>query len=102
MMKDPTDLPGIIETANYAAAQNDRWLFIALLLIFLGAIAFMTRWFMKRMDKMQDQMTAVQDKFNSFLEGKNAELATVIQRNTDALNRCQEAMQRILDLEKGR
>jgi len=36
-MKDPTDLPGLIETTTHIASQTDRWMFVAMLIIFITA-----------------------------------------------------------------
>ncbi len=66
-----------IETINYAAAQNDRWMFVALLVIGLIFVVVLIRFFMQRFDDLQERVDVQQQKF----ERQNSEFVDHLQRN---------------------
>jgi len=42
------DIDKVIEAVDHAAHQDDRWMFVALLVIGLVTIYFLTRYFMRQ------------------------------------------------------
>lgn len=86
-MPDPITIEAVTKTASFAAAQNDRWLFVALLIIFLLAIGFMARWFMARNDSLQVRVDNLQKEFNDFLQTRHSIMAAIVEKNTLVLEK---------------
>jgi hypothetical protein len=79
----------IIKATDHAALKDDRWMFIALLVIGISIFVLLVKWFMARWDssdqrvtQMQDQLNAVRDAHIHYLQGVNEQLATVLAKNT--------------------
>lgn len=68
----------VIETANYAAQQSDRWLFVALLVIGLLCIGVLFKYFTNRLDTLQGRMDAQTQEFMQHLKTANKEMLDVI------------------------
>jgi Na+/melibiose symporter-like transporter len=68
----------VIETANYVAHQSDRWLFVALLIICIGCIWVLFKYFTTRLDILQSRMDAQTTEFMSHLKTANKEMLDVI------------------------
>lgn len=102
----PADL---IKTATYASQQSDRWLFIAMLIIFLLAIGAITRWGMQELAKRDLKIAELSKEINGLWQNhseraiehseKLAELVTsnsqVIANNSMALGHNTEIFGRI-------
>jgi len=82
---DPTDLPGLFETANFMAQQTDRWMFVAMLIIFLICGAWMTRYFTSQIQQARQEFTALSKDFTEHLITTNRELAVLLAGATKAL-----------------
>lgn len=68
----------IVETANYAASQSDRWLFVALLVIGFLCIGVLFKYFTNRLDHLQGRMDSQTTEFMSHLKTANKEMLEVI------------------------
>lgn len=68
----------LIEAANFAAGQSDRWLFVALLIIGISAIGILFRYFTARLDTLQDRMDGQTADFVAHLKTANQEMLAVI------------------------
>jgi hypothetical protein len=68
----------VIETANYAASQSDRWLFVALLVIGLLCIGILFKYFTNRLDHLQGRMDSQTNDFMLHLKTANKEMLDVI------------------------
>lgn len=68
----------VIETANYAASQSDRWLFVALLVIGLLCIGVLFKYFTNRLDHLQGRMDTQTTEFLQHLKTANKEMLDVI------------------------
>ena len=68
----------VIETANYAASQSDRWLFVALLVIGLLCIGVLFKYFTNRLDHLQGRMDTQTNEFMLHLKTANKEMLDVI------------------------
>lgn len=91
-MPDPATLKAVTDTASYVSVQSDRWLFIALLLVFGLAIYAMAKWFMARevamearVDVLQTRIDAQGSAFNDFLINRHSSMTTIVQKNTEVL-----------------
>lgn len=68
----------LFETIGHAAAQSDRWLFVALLVIGISAIGILFRYFTGRLDALQTRMDSQTAEFVSHLKTANQEMLAVI------------------------
>jgi hypothetical protein len=68
----------MLETISHAAAQSDRWLFVALLVIGISAIGILFRYFTARLDTLQDRMDGQTAEFVAHLKTANQEMLGVI------------------------
>jgi hypothetical protein len=68
----------VMETANYAAAQSDRWLFVALLVIGLLAIGVLFKFFTGKIESLQQRMDRQNEDFINHLRTSNKEMLEVI------------------------
>ena len=68
----------MMETISHAAAQSDRWLFVALLVIGISAIGILFRYFTARLDTLQDRMDKQNHDFVTHLTTANPEMLDVI------------------------
>jgi hypothetical protein len=92
----------VIETANYAAMQSDRWLFVALLIIGLLAIGVLFKFFTSRLDNLQQRMDRQTEDFVSHLKTANKEMLEVIAsaqetiaKNTNLIERVERKLELI-------
>lgn len=87
-MSDPvTTTQAIAKVADYAAIQSDRWLFVALLIVFLVAIGFTAKWLMARNDALQSRVDAIQKEFNDFLQNRHSSMAALVEKNSTVLEK---------------
>jgi hypothetical protein len=70
---------------DYASAQSDRWLFVAMLIVFLCAMYFTVRWGMAQLANRDGRIDALNDKLNSYLMTSVEKLSGVIAHNTDVI-----------------
>lgn len=68
----------VIETANFAAQQSDRWMFVALLVIGLLCIGVLFKYFTNRLDTLQGRMDVQTQEFMQHLKTANKEMLDVI------------------------
>lgn len=69
--------------ADHAAAQSDRWMFVAMLAIFLVSMLSLAKWFIGDRKGLADRLTAVTDRHIEH----TAKLSEVVTNNTVAMNR---------------
>ena len=53
------DIDKAISAVDHAVRQDDRWMFVALLVIGLVTIYFLTRYFMRQIAELQHEIAAV-------------------------------------------
>jgi len=68
----------IIETANVAAAQSDRWLFVAMIVIFIFSVYITFKYFTNRIDLLQTRMDEQSTDFIEHLKTANKDMLEVI------------------------
>ena len=61
---NPTDFQNIVD---HAAGANDRWLFIATLLILLGFAGMVIRWLVRRLEQQTQAHAVTLEKFGEVL-----------------------------------
>ena len=85
------DIKTVTDITTFAAGQSDRWMFVALLVIgmvvALTSGVWMTRYFTAELKAARLEFQQLSKIFNAHLLDSQKELAVLIAKNTDALNR---------------
>lgn len=74
-----------IRTTDEVAKHDDRWMFVALLIIGLAAIWFLARYFMREIDRLRKRVDDVHEKFEAHLKSENAEMVSAIARSSHVI-----------------
>ena len=96
MIMSPTD---VIRSVDHAAAQNDRWLFIASLVL-LGLFGvWVVRYFVKQHERLLEDHKQSRECYQESLRGvvaeqsaTNAKLVTCLENNTKVLGACRDEL----------
>src|ERR1043166_34770 len=96
MIISPTD---VIRSVDHAAAQNDRWLFIASLVL-LGLFGvWVVRYFVKQHERLLEDHKQSRECYQESLRGvvaeqsaTNAKLVTCLENNTKVLEECRDEL----------
>ena len=97
-----------LRSVDHAAAQNDRWLFIASLVL-LGIFgAWVVRYFVKQHERLIEDHKEARDTYQESLRGvvaeqsaTNAKLIVCLENNTKVLEECRDEL-RLVRLERNR
>jgi len=89
----------LIRSVDHAAAMNDRWLFIASLLL-LGLFGvWVVRYFVKQHERLLDDHKASRECYQESLRGvvaeqsgTNAKLVVCLENNTKILEECRDEL----------
>ena len=79
------DVNEAIKTIDHAAHQDDRWMFVALLVIGLVTIYFLTRYFMRQIAELQQEIAAVRTEFETHLRTANADMVAALTKSTEVI-----------------
>lgn len=86
---NPTE---VVKIVDHAAAASDRWMFVAMLIIFLVTIGWLTKWGMNQLEKRDARINALSDELSSVrkdhalaMVAQADRFATVVANNTAAL-----------------
>ena len=89
----------LIQAVNEAAAQSDRWLFIASLIVFGVFAAGVMRYFVRQHERLIDDHKQARDAYQDSLRGMvteqsaaNAKLITCLESNTRVLEECRDEL----------
>ena len=92
----PTDLLPLVD---HAAARDDRWLFVASLLVFGVFAAFVMRYFVRQHERLIADHKQARDTYQESLRGMvaeqsaaNAKLITCLESNTRVLEECRDEL----------
>ena len=88
-------MDNVVEAANFAAQQSDRWLFVALLVIGLLCIGVLFRYFTARLDSLQSRMDIQTAEFLSHLKSANKEMLDVIAMANSTISKNSTLLERI-------
>jgi hypothetical protein len=89
------NLDQAITTIDHAAHQDDRWLFVALLMIGLVTIYFLARYFMRQIEDLQDEIAAVRTEFEMHLRTANADMVAALTKSTEVIAHNSAVIERI-------
>jgi hypothetical protein len=84
-----------LKLVNHAALQSPTWHLIALVVIGIGFVIVIFRWFTGRMEKLEGEMKLQSSEFISHLKTANREMLEVIQQNQSTTNRAITIMDRL-------
>jgi uncharacterized membrane-anchored protein YhcB (DUF1043 family) len=79
------DLDKALQAVDHAAHQDDRWMFVALLVIGLVTIYFLTRYFMRQIEELQREIANVRSDFESHLRTANADMVAALTKSAEVI-----------------
>lgn len=74
-----------LKTIDHVSSQDDRWMFIALLVIGLITIRFLTRYFMRQVADLQREIVATRTEFEQHLKTANAEMVAALTKSSEII-----------------
>ena len=93
---NPTEL---IKGVDHAAAMDDRWLFVASLVVFGVFAAFVMKYFVRQHERMIEDHKQARDAYQESLRGivaeqsaGNAKLIICLENNTKVLEECRDQL----------
>ena len=88
-----------LKAVDHAAGMNDRWLFVASLLVFGLFAAFVMRYFVRQHERLIADHKQARDTYQESLRGMvaeqsaaNAKLITCLESNTRVLEECRDEL----------
>ena len=78
-------LDDTLKTIDHASRQDDRWMFIALLVIGLITIRFLARYFMRQVADLQREIVATRTEFEQHLKTANAEMVAALTKSSEII-----------------
>jgi hypothetical protein len=75
------------ETVSVFAVQDDRWMFIAMLLLFILSVGWMVRYFTEQVEAARSEAKELNGKFMQHMHEAHSQMVRVIEANTEALHR---------------
>ncbi len=108
--KDMTNMNAseFLRGVDHAAAMDDRWLFVASLVVFGVFAAFVMRYFVRQHERLIDDHKQARDTYQESLRGvvaeqsaANAKLIVCLDNNTKVLEECRDEL-RLVRMERNR
>ena len=94
-----TNMNDLVQLTNQAATQNDRWLFVASLIVFGIFAASVMRYFVRQHERLMADHKLARDSYQESLRGvvaeqsaANAKLVTCLDNNTRVLEECRDEL----------
>src|SRR5512136_2244108 len=92
----------LVQLTNQAATQNDRWLFVASLVVFGVFAALVMRYFVRQHERMIEDHKQARDSYQESLRGvvaeqsaANAKLIVCLDNNTKVLEECRDELRSV-------
>ena len=79
------DIDSAIKTVEHAAHQDDRWMFVALLLVGMVTIYFLARYFMRQIAALQTEIASVRSDFETHLKTANAGMVAALTKSSEVI-----------------
>ncbi len=96
----------MISKIDHAAAMDDRWLFVASLVVFGVFASFVMRYFVRQHERLIEDHKDARDSYQESLRGvvaeqsaANAKLIVCLDNNTKVLEECRDEL-RLVRLER--
>jgi hypothetical protein len=97
-----TNMTDLISKVDHAAAMNDRWLFVASLLVFGVFAWFVMRYFVLQHERLIEDNKEARDSYQESLRGvvaeqsaANAKLIVCLDNNTKVLEECRDELRSV-------
>jgi len=92
----------LIRSVDHAAAMNDRWLFVASLVVFGVFASFVMRYFVRQHERLIEDHKEARDSYQESLRGvvaeqraANAKLIVCLDNNTKVLEECRDELRSV-------
>jgi hypothetical protein len=89
----------LVQGVDHAAAMNDRWLFVASLVVFGVFAAYVMRYFVRQHERLIDDHRQARNSYAESLRGvvaeqsaANAKLIVCLDNNTKVLEQCRDEL----------
>ena len=79
------DVNEAIKTIDHAASMDDRWMFVALLVIGLITVFVLARYFMRQIEALQSEIVATRSEFEEHLKTANAEMVAALTKSSEII-----------------
>jgi predicted Holliday junction resolvase-like endonuclease len=79
------DVNEAIKTIDHAASMDDRWMFVALLVIGLVTVFVLARYFMRQIEALQREIVATRSEFEEHLKTANAEMVAALTKSSEII-----------------
>ena len=79
------DIESAIQAVDHAAKQDDRWLFLALLLMGILTMALLARYFVRQIAARQGEIASVRTDFETHLKSANAEMVAALTKSSEVI-----------------
>ncbi len=91
-----------VRAVDHAAGMNDRWLFVASLVVFGVFAAFVMRYFVRQHERLIDDHKQARNAYQESLRGMvaeqsaaNAKLIVCLDNNTKVLEECRDELRQV-------
>ena len=91
-----------VRSVDHAAAMNDRWLFVASLVVFGVFATFVVRYFVQQHERLIEDHKQARDTYQESLRGvvaeqsaANAKLIVCLDNNTKVLEECRDELRSV-------
>jgi hypothetical protein len=92
----------LVRSVDHAATMNDRWLFVASLVVFGVFAAFVMRYFVRQHERLVEDSKQARDSYQESLRGvvaeqsaANAKLIVCLDNNTRVLEECRDELRSV-------
>ena len=79
------DIDHAIQAVDHAAHQDERWMFVALLVIGLVTTFFLARYSMRQIAELQREIASVRTEFETHLRTANADMVAALTKSTEVI-----------------
>ena len=79
------DINEALTAVDHAAHQDDRWMFVALLVVGMVTIYFLARYFMGEIAELQREIVAVRSEFETHLRTANADMVAALTKSSEVI-----------------
>ena len=92
----------LVQGVDHAAAMNDRWLFVASLVVFGVFATFVMKYFVRQHERLIEDHKQARDSYQESLRGvvaeqsaANAKLIVCLDNNTKVLEECRDELRSV-------
>ena len=103
-----TNMNDLISKVDHVAAMNDRWLFVASLVVFGVFAWFVMRYFVLQHERLIEDHKQARDSYQASLRGvvaeqsaANAKLIVCLDNNTKVLEQCRDELRLVRTEKRG-